>query len=176
MRKVKQKEIVKFFDIKLKNLDEKELSISEIKTPYLYFSILQDSFNVDNIEHFIELNSHAEILYEQGISTCIIFNDSVKELQKKIQATFNLKISDKLYVIGTNDTSIRNSLGIINGKLDELQSITKRNLHYLNNYISTIEYRVLNSMVEAQNHRATIKNGYDMLLLQAEKSWQIWNQ
>ena len=31
-------------------------------------------------------------------------------------------------------------------------------------------------LIEAQNHGATIKNGYDMLLLQAEKSWQIWNQ
>jgi shikimate dehydrogenase len=27
---------------------------------------------------------------------------------------------------------------------------------------------------EAQG--ATIKNGYDMLVLQAEKSWEIWNK
>ncbi|NNF36293.1 MAG: shikimate dehydrogenase [Saprospiraceae bacterium] len=29
---------------------------------------------------------------------------------------------------------------------------------------------------KAEQHGATIKNGHDMLILQAEKSWQIWNQ
>ncbi len=29
---------------------------------------------------------------------------------------------------------------------------------------------------KAEAYGASIKNGYDMLLLQAEKSWQIWNQ
>ena len=28
----------------------------------------------------------------------------------------------------------------------------------------------------AEQNGATVKNGYDMLILQAEKSWQIWNQ
>ena len=31
-------------------------------------------------------------------------------------------------------------------------------------------------LTEAEKRGATVKNGYDMLILQAEKSWQIWNQ
>jgi shikimate dehydrogenase len=31
-------------------------------------------------------------------------------------------------------------------------------------------------LVKSERAGAAIKNGYDMLLLQAEKSWQIWNQ
>jgi len=135
---------MKVIDVSIKSIEDKEISLSSMDTPYVYISILRNSLSVENIEHFMELNAHADILYEHNIATYVIFNDSVSELKKKMKGFHcGFKISEHLHIIGSHDITLKSFFNLENNYNEGYD------LNSIKQYLGTIEFEVLRTISES---------------------------
>jgi shikimate dehydrogenase len=148
-----------------------------------YIGYNSDTFGFEtSLKEFIEGNgvNHAMVLGTGGASKAIAF------VLNNMNISYDLVSRKEPYLTYANidESTIENCDLIINttplGMFPNIDKCPDIPYQYLSSkhFLFDLVYNPKNSLFlkVGLKHNCKIKNGHDMLIYQAEKSWEIWNQ